>query len=95
MQSCIIIAPVDRQADIETLAGVTLTQEWGQGFVLAHFTPTPEQVKALSAAADLVQVIDTDDPKGKPWGQNLAGAFVSATQDGWRHRATVDAWPSV
>jgi hypothetical protein len=100
MLSAIIIAPTDLlpQADaFAQAAGLPtgqFTVDYGETHRLCHFPPSDTALAALDGTLpDWLQVIVTDDPEAPAWDEAKVGVFLSATEDGWRHKATVDGWP--
>jgi hypothetical protein len=106
MLSAIIIAPSDLlpQADAFAVAvGLPTGQftvgyggpEESSGFRLCHFPPSDTALAALDGTLpDWLQVVFTDSKNSpQPWDETKVGVFLSATEDGWRHKATVDSWP--
>jgi hypothetical protein len=100
MLSCIIIAPVallsaaDQFAVAVGLPTGQFTVECGEGHWLCHFPPSPTALAALDGPLPpWLQVIVTDDPAAPAWDEGKVGVFLSASQDGWVHKATVDGWP--
>lgn len=100
MLSCIIIAPVALLPQADAFAAAVglptgqFTVGYGEDHRLCHFPPSPTALAALDGTLpDWLQVIVTDDPEAGPWDSTKVGVFLSATQDGWVHQATVDQWP--
>ena len=100
MLSCIIIAPVALLAAADQFAVAVglptgqFTVEYGEGHRLCHFPPSPTALAALEGPMPpWLQVIVTDDPAAPAWDATKVGVFLSATEDGWRHKQTTDAWP--
>jgi hypothetical protein len=101
MQSCIIIAPVtllpqaDAFAQAVGLPTGQFTVAYGESHMLCHFPPSATALAALDGTLpDWLQVVFTDSKNSpQPWDETKVGVFLSATEDGWRHKATVDSWP--
>jgi len=100
MISCIIIAPVallpaaDAFAVAVGLPTGQFTVAYDETHVMCHFPPSATALAALEGPEpDWLQVIVTDDPAAPAWDQAKVGVFLSASQDGWVHKATVDRWP--
>jgi hypothetical protein len=101
MQSCIIIAPVallpqaDAFAQAAGLPTGQFTVDYGDAHRLCHFPPSDTALAALDGTLpDWLQVVFTDSKNSpQPWDETKVGVFLSATEDGWRHKATVDSWP--
>ena len=100
MMSCIIIAPIallpaaDQFAVAVGLPTGQFTVEYGEGHRFCHFPPSPTALAALEGPLPpWLQVIHTDDPAAPAWDEAKVGVFLSASQDGWVHKATVDQHP--
>lgn len=106
MTSCIIIVPLalvpaaNQLAKGLGLAENQFSETYGElGHVFCQFEPTEGALQAAAGPLPpFVQKIDCDPPQEgewvqTPWGMTRVGLFLSATQGGWLHRATVDGWP--
>lgn len=100
MQSCIIIAPVALLEAADAFAAAVglptgqFTVDYGEDHRLCHLPPSPTVLDALNGPLPpWLQVILTDDPAAPAWDVAKVGVFLSASQDGWVHKASVDGWP--
>lgn len=100
MLSCIIAAPIALLAAADQFAVAVglptgqFTVAYGEDHRLCHFPPSQTALAALNGPLPpWLQVIVTDDPAAPAWDEGKVGVFLSATQDGWVHKATVDGWP--
>jgi hypothetical protein len=100
MLSCIIIAPTDLLPQADAFAQAVglptgqFTVDYDETHRLCHFPPSPTALAALEGPLpDWLQVIVTDDPEAAAWDEAKVGVFLSASEDGWRHKQTTDAWP--
>lgn len=101
MQSCIIIAPTalipaaNAFASAAGLPGDQFTVDYDDTHQLCHFRPPEAFLEALEGPIPAwAQVIDTDGDTGSADPAKVC-VFLSAAQDGWVHRATVDGWPRI
>lgn len=102
MPSCIIIAPVTLLPQADAFAAAVglptgqFTVDYGETHRLCHFPPSETALAALDGPLPpWLQIIVTDDPDSLAWDVTKVGVFLSASEDGWVHKATVDNWPRV
>lgn len=101
MHSAIIIAPVSLIPVADAFAAQVglpegqFTQPYGEGHMLCHFPPSETALAALVGdLPEWLQVIVTDDETPAAPEPAKVCVFLSAAQDGWQHKATVDRlWP--
>jgi hypothetical protein len=105
---CIIISPVallpaaDAFAQAAGLATGQFTVDYEPNHMLCAFTPSETALVALDGTIpEWMQIILTDNPGSPAWDEGSGtdedpgkvGVFLSASQGGWVHKATVDGWP--
>lgn len=100
MLSCIIIAPVALLPQADAFAAAVglptwqFTVDYDEDHRLCHFPPSDTALAALDGdLPEWLQVIVTDDPEAAAWDEAKVGVFLSASEDGWVHKARVDVHP--